>query len=202
MNIKRKYYEDELNDKIIACLEKLSSLFRNLFWQITKEKKLSPIQIQFLLYLNRHPAQMRKVSQLSQEFSLTPATVSEAIAALEKKGFLSRNENMGDKRTRIINLTKEGKKIIKELAKWPNLFKEPLSKLQEKEKENNVLFLMKLIALLQEEGLINVARMCLCCQHFVQNKNPNSDKPHYCSFLEKDIGIKELQVDCLMHKQI
>jgi len=190
-----------LDDKIIACIEKLSFVIRNLYWQITKEKKLSPIQIQFLLYLNKHPNEMRKVSLIAKEFNLTQATVSEAINSLKKKELIMKEKFEGDKRMQILSLTSKGKKLMKDLDKWAILFREPLSKLQEEEKGSSIIFLMKLIALLQEAGVISIARMCICCQHFIMNKNANEQKPHYCSFLGKELGIKELQLDCVMHKK-
>ncbi len=203
MSISRKKDSSQnlIDDKIIACIERLSSVIRNLYWQITKEKKLSPIQIQFLLYLNKHPNEMRKVSQLAREFNLTQATVSEAINSLERKELIVKEKYKEDKRMQILSLTAKGKKVVKELAGWAILFREPLSKLQDEEKGRNVIFLMKFIALLQEAGVISIARMCICCQHFIMNKNADAQKPHYCSFLGKELGITELRLDCLMHKK-
>ncbi|WP_207890350.1 MarR family winged helix-turn-helix transcriptional regulator [Rubrobacter taiwanensis] len=74
--------------KIVAALERLGQVFLTLLRERAAEAGLSPIQARFLLY---HAVELRRVGQLAREFGLTPATVSDAVDALEDKGLLSRD---------------------------------------------------------------------------------------------------------------
>jgi len=42
---------ENIDSKIIAGLERISRVFRLLLWDIAKDENLSPIQIQFLIFL-------------------------------------------------------------------------------------------------------------------------------------------------------
>jgi hypothetical protein len=46
-----KEQEKNIDAKIIAGLERISRVFKLLLWDVAKEENLSPIQIQFLIYL-------------------------------------------------------------------------------------------------------------------------------------------------------
>ena len=71
-----------LDSKISAGIEKLSSVFRVLIWEQAKNLGLSPIQIQILIFLNYHSEHLATVSYLAKEFSLTKPTISDAIKIL------------------------------------------------------------------------------------------------------------------------
>ena len=84
---------DRINDidsRIALSIEKLIQVQRLLLWDVAKKYNLSPIQTQFIIFLNRHSPGLRKVSVLADEFDLTRATVSDAITSLEHKGLLQK----------------------------------------------------------------------------------------------------------------
>jgi DNA-binding MarR family transcriptional regulator len=80
----------DLDEKLIAALERLAHVLRTLLWEEGVRSRLSPIQIQTLLYLASHSEELCRVGQLAQEFNLTPATMSDAVDALEEKGLVVR----------------------------------------------------------------------------------------------------------------
>jgi hypothetical protein len=56
--------------------------------------------------------------------------------------------------------------------------------------------LVKMIRKLQEQGQIPIAKLCVTCKFFQPNRYPDSDRPHYCSFVDAPFGDRELQIDC------
>ena len=79
---------DQVRFKIIAGLDRISQALRSMMWEQGKTLGLTPIQMQCLVFLNYHSDKKRRAGQLAREFDVTPATVSQAISILIKKGFI------------------------------------------------------------------------------------------------------------------
>ncbi len=193
---------NDIDSKISFAIERLFTVYRNLMWDKVKELNLSPIQLQFILYLRKYPQNMRNVSSISSEFRLTKATVSDALSALERKKIVFKEKNIKDKRFSTINLTEKGMRLAESLEIWDSPIKKILKNLPENEKEKILLFFIKLIDSLRNEGLINAVRMCLSCSHFKRNITPNNDKPYLCELTGKAFSEKELKIDCLSHSSL
>ena len=176
--------------------KRISQIFRILLWEKTKKFKLSPIQIQFLLYLNTHKTHFRTVSNLAKEFGLTRATVSDAIRVLVEKELLLKKVSPKDGRVFILELSPKGKKIADELANWINPVKEQLKKFPEELKNTVLLFLMELIASFQKIKIIDIARICIICRYFKKNAHPGSKKPHHCLLTDQPLAVSDLKFDC------
>lgn len=189
-----------VDDKIILSIERLTSVFRLLLWDIAKTKKLSPIQIQFLLYLRRQPKNRRTVSQLAREFGLTKATVSDAVRVLNEKGLVSRVQSPKDGRVQTLNLTSAGRRLALKLGDWPLAVKERLKGFSPEVKEAAMVFLMELIASLHDAGIIEAVGMCTSCANFRMNAGTGSSKPHFCVLTSSAIADSDLKFDCNSHE--
>ncbi len=188
---------EDVEAKIIAGMERLCQVFRWLLWNEAKAHKLSPIQIQFLVYLLFHDQSLCRVSQLAREFRLTQPTVSDAVAALEAKGLVTKEPWPNDRRVTTLRLTPAGRELATHLAEWANVLRPHVEEaLTPEERQQFMLALMRLIASLQEAGIISIARMCLTCRFFQPNHMPDSATPHYCRLLEKPLSNAELRLDC------
>lgn len=183
----------DVDSKIAAALERLTQAFRVLLWEKNKTENLSPIQIQLLVYLLYHPADKATLGQLAREFTLTPATISDAITTLEKKTLVTRKWQKTDRRVAVANLTTEGRKTARKLSTWANLLRENLTRVGSSEKAIVLKVLMQLIASLQQAGVITVARMCITCKYFQPHAHPHT---HHCRLLDKPLREDELRLDC------
>jgi len=189
--------ENNINDKIIFLMEKLSGIFRFLMWNTIKSEGLSPIQLQFLLYLKKHSEKLSTVSNLSREFGLSNATVSDAITSLMKKGLvLKKRRRQGDRRVVILTLTPSGKKTVDKLGRWNSVLNEYLKRFSHSEREMILLFLMELIGALFNDGVISSARMCITCNNHSRYIGDNGKIEHHCSLLKKSFDTKYLRVEC------
>ena len=191
---------DDVNAKIVAALERLSQVFRSRLREEAWARDLSPTQAQFLIYLLYHDVELRRVSQLAREFDLTQATVSDAVASLETKGLVRREQWPEDRRVVTLWLTPEGEKLATTLSEWADPVRERLERFPPQEREAAMHFLIGLIGSLQRSGLITVARMCVTCSFFRQDIHPGEASPHHCALLDVPLGRADLRVDCPEHE--
>lgn len=180
-----------LDNKIVAGLERLSQVFRILLWEKAKEYSLSPIQIQLLIFIQHHSADKTTVSYLAQEFNFTKPTISDAIKVLEQKNLIKKNTDSEDTRSYTIQLTASGKKIVIETENFANPITEIITKSNEADKlilwEN----ISNLISLLNRQEIISVQRTCFNCRHYtIKNKNA------FCSLLNQKLLTKDIRIDC------
>lgn len=194
------HQHQDVDSKIAAALERLSQAFRVLLWEKNKDYNLSPIQIQFLVYLLYHAAEQGTIGQLAKEFTLTPATVSDAITTLEKKKLVFRERCQDDRRLAFVSLTADGKKIARKLSTWANVIQENLAQFDAIEKVVVMKFLMRLIESLQQARVITIARMCITCKFFQPDAHPHAKAPHHCRLLDKPLANSELRLDCPEHE--
>jgi DNA-binding MarR family transcriptional regulator len=153
-----------------------------------------------LIYLLYHDVELRRVSQLAREFDLTQATVSDAVASLETKGLVQREQWPEDRRVVTLRLTKDGEKLAATLSEWADPVREHLERFSPEEREAVMSFLIGLIGSLQRSGLITVARMCVTCNFFRQDIHPGEPSPHHCGLLDVPLGRADLRVDCPEHE--
>jgi len=190
----------DVDNKIVASLERLSQVFRVLLREEAQGHGLSPIQAQFLVHLLFHDIELRRVGRLAEEFNLTRATVSDAVGSLEEKGLIHREPWPEDKRVVTLGLTSVGEKLAAELSNWANIVKEHLTASSPEEKEIVMRFLMRLIASLQRTGVITVSRMCVTCRFFRPDEHPCSDSPHHCALLDSPLAGSDLRINCPEHE--
>jgi DNA-binding MarR family transcriptional regulator len=192
----------DVDARIVAALERLSQVFRVRLREEARRRNLSPIQAQFLVYLLHHDVVLRRVSQLAREFDLTQATVSDAVASLETKGLLRREQWPEDRRVVTLRLTPEGDGLATSLSNWADPIREHVEGFSKGERETAMGFLMELAGSLQRSGLITVARMCVTCRFFRRDVRPGEASPHHCGLLNLPLGGSDLRVDCPEHEAL
>ncbi len=188
--------EQSTNKKITYGLERLSKAFRVLLWEESKQYKISPIQIQILIFCSTHKQEDLKVGFLANEFDLTKATISDSVKVLIKKGLLLKKVNLKDSRSFTVALTNEGKKIVQNTHKYSAAIDEAINKLPE---ENQTILLNSILHVIHElnqKEIISTQRMCLTCHYYCGNTERN----HFCKLLNKPLKSKDLQIDCSDHK--
>jgi DNA-binding MarR family transcriptional regulator len=180
-----------LNNKIVAGLERLSQVFRILLWEKAKEHSLSPIQIQLLIFIQHHSADKTTVSYLAQEFNFTKPTISDAVKVLEQKKLIKKITDSIDTRSYSIQLTASGKKIVSETENFANPITKLISASTIAEKEILWKTLSMLIIQLNNLKVISVQRTCHNCKYYLlKNQKP------FCSLLETKLLQEDIRIDC------
>jgi len=194
------FQHGNVDAKIVASLERLSEVFRVLLWEAAKDRDLSPLQIQLLVYLRHHPPDFGRVGELARRFDLTSATVSDAVGTLAEKGLVEKEPDPNDRRARVLALTDKGTETADELGDWAEAVREGLEGSSEEDKTAVLQVLTDLISALEQQGVITRARMCRTCRFFGEDAHEDPAAPHHCNLLDMPLAPDDLRVDCPEHE--
>ena len=166
-----------LDNKIVAGLDRISQVFKTLLWGKSKTYNLSPIQIQLLIFIEYHSEEKTTISYLSQEFNLAKPTISDTIKTLEQKQFIKKIVDKNDSRSYRIKLTQTGKNIVAnsnqndKLVLWESI--------------------TNIIQQLNELKIISVQRTCFNCKFYSDNNNIS-----FCNLLNQNLKTEDIRIDC------
>lgn len=187
-------------EQLAAGLAKIGLVIRHQAWKSGTDTGLSPTQSQVLALLHaRASGGGLMVSAIAAELALTPATVSDSVSALERKGLVSRVRDAHDRRAVRVSLTPEGVSHVRGAALWPDTLLSAIDTLGPDEQAAFVRGLVKMIYSLQQSGLVPVARMCPTCTYFRPHAHANSAAPHHCAYVDAPLAQADLRVDCADH---
>ncbi|WP_220761567.1 MarR family winged helix-turn-helix transcriptional regulator [Flavobacterium sp. UMI-01] len=180
-----------LDNKIVAGLERISQVFKTLLWEKSKAFNLSPIQIQLLIFIQHHASNQCTVSYLAQEFNISKPTVSETIKILEQKKYIQKVVDAVDTRSYRVILTARGEEIVFETESFTNPLTEIVSQSSIEDKITLWKNISSMILQLNKMNIITIQRSCYNC-HYFSNEN---DKP-FCGLLNQELEVEAIRMDC------
>ena len=182
--------------KIVAALEKIAEVFRVLLWTEAKEHKLSPIQMQLLIFIKYHNSdKQRRIASMAREFNLTKATISDSIKVLEQKGLIKRTDDAFDSRSFNFSLTDQGMKLTGMIENFTLPLDGAIATLSTQQKDQFLMSLLDLIFRVNQTGIISTQRMCYSCFYYRGDMQQN----HFCNLMQKPLAIDELRIECPEH---
>ncbi len=190
----------DLDTRIVAAIERLSTATRSAMRQVTKNYQLTPLQLQILAYVAASGPEVT-MGKLAAHLGLRPPTITDAVVALEQKRLLERARSPHDARTVHLRVLTAGKKVLTRLTTWSKVLREQLELLSDQEKGLLLNALLFLIRGFQQAGLISLTRMCTTCVFFEPDRYSDPQSPHYCRLLEQPLRLVQLQVDCPDHQR-
>jgi DNA-binding MarR family transcriptional regulator len=180
----------------VAALEKISEVFRVLLWTEAKEHKLSPIQMQLLIFIKYHNSdKQRRIASMAREFNLTKATISDSIKVLEQKGLIKRTDDAFDSRSFNFSLTDQGTKLTGMIENFTLPLDGAIATLSPLQKDQFLMSLLDLVFRLNQTGIISTQRMCYSCFYYRGDMKQN----HFCNLMQKPLAIDELRIECPEH---
>jgi DNA-binding MarR family transcriptional regulator len=191
----------DLDTKLVAALERIGQALRVELRELAAEEGLTPTQAQILLRLGAESPPRRRVGALAQALDVRQPTISDAVAALERKGLVERGRDRADARAASLRLTARGRAVGDRLAAWDERSRAELLRLPRKAREESLGLLLDLIAGLQRAGVVGVARTCPTCRFFRFGAHPHPVRPHHCALLDVPLGAGDLRLDCPEHEQ-
>ncbi|GLV47269.1 hypothetical protein TJA_04420 [Thermus sp. LT1-2-5] len=177
----------DAEEKLLFLLERLAQAERALLTQKAHRLGLSATQAQLLLHLAARP---QGVVDLAHLLALTPATVSEALGALERKGLLAREKDPEDKRRSRLGLTPKGRRLAEALGDYLDPVRRALTGMDQKAL---LLPLMRLLEGLVRQGVMADTGMCLTCRHL------RAEGGFRCALLELTLTPEDLRLACPDH---
>ena len=184
---------------ILAVFERISQVLRSSLWEHAKKENLSPIQIQFLIYIASQPGRFSTVSEIAREFSLTSPTVSDAIKSLEIKKLLQRIHSRKDKRKHLLTLTREGQNITHKLKQWSDPYYTCLKKHPARQKRHVIKFLLEFLTSLGETGFMQDLKSCFSCDFLLQEESENNERKR-CILRNVTLNDMDFQLNCADYK--
>ncbi len=181
---------DDQQAKIIASIERLSTLFKSNLQDTAKKYKLTPLQTQLLIFIDEHHPNLCSVTLLSEEFSVTKATISDSAKTLVNKGYLTKVSSRADARAFHFEIADSAKSMLTELSKFGQSMATVLQPLQNSEIDTLSELTLKMIHLFQQQDLIPT-RMCYACRFY----SPTDDGFH-CELMKADLDNNSIRLDC------
>ncbi|WP_240695389.1 MarR family transcriptional regulator [Thermus caldilimi] len=169
-------------------LERLAQAERALLTRRAHRLGLTALQAQLLLHLSERPY---GVVALAELLALTPATVSEALTTLERKGFLSRAKDPGDGRRWLLKPTEKGLRMAQALKGYAGPLHQALGKVSHQ--EGLLLGLTELLAELVRQGTVPETGLCLTCRHL------RREEGFFCALLSLALTPWDLRLACPDH---
>lgn len=185
--------------RIAQALTKIGIALKATAWQGSERSGLTPTQGQALGLLTRQGMESPRMRDLAEELGVTPASASEVVTALVKKGLLRKVKDAADGRSTRVKLTTRGKRAAEDAASWGDFLSEAASWLPPEHAGVMVESLLRMIKLMQDDGRIAAARMCPTCVHFRAFQHTDAQRPHHCALLNSALGCEHLRVDCDEH---
>jgi DNA-binding MarR family transcriptional regulator len=190
----------DLDTKLVAALERVGQALRVELRERAMDEGLSPTQAQILLRLASEQSG-RRVGALAAALDVRQPTISDAVAALERKGLIERHPDAGDARAAALVLTAQGRAVGGRIGAWDERARAELRRLPRQARQASLTLLLDLIAGLQEAGVVGVARTCPTCRFFRFQVRPGTARPHRCALLDMPLGPGDLRLDCPEHEQ-
>jgi DNA-binding MarR family transcriptional regulator len=184
--------------RIATAISKIGLAVRHAAWTAVLPYGLTPTQGEILAILRRIPAGVRP-SALAAELGITRATVTDALAALARKGLVRLAALPQDRRGRLVRVTRDGARAAVRAVTWPDILRDAARALSVEEQGVLLRILLKLIRELQERGRIVPARMCVSCQFFRPYTHADPARPHHCAFVDAAFGDPDLRIECPDH---
>lgn len=183
---------------VATGLAKLGLVLRHHAWEERGRTGLTPTQAQAVAALAARGAS--SVGNIARLLAVSQPTASDAIAALEAKGLVTKTRGT-DRRVQLVDLTADGREAATSAAEWPDALLEAVDALDASEQAAFLRGLSTMIEALQRRGRIPVQRMCTTCRFFRPDAYPESTRPHHCAFVDAPFGDRELRLDCPDHEQ-
>lgn len=182
--------------KIIAGMERLSTIYRAILQSEVNNIELSPLQIQMITLIGFQKKSLCTTTIIAKELSVTKGTVSDSIRVLMNKDLVKKNRSNKDSRSFVFTLTQKGKAKLKRLNFVTETINHSIGQLNDNDISDIWKSLAKLLASLQQIGGIP-SRMCYTCQHYEPIKS--SANKFQCNLLDKQLDVKYIRLDCQEH---
>ena len=190
--------DEPLDKRLTTGLAKVGIALKQQAWAEAGGRGLTPTQGQALALLRANPAGLR-LGELAGQLGVTAATTSDSVAALHRKGLVSKGQLAGDGRAVLVRLTPAGVREGAAAAAWPDFLLEAGDELSPAGQAAFLRALVTMIRTLQARGRVPVARMCVSCRFFRPYRHPGQRLPHHCAFVDAPFGDGDLRLDCPDH---
>lgn len=191
------YRRDSLAGQAAIALYRISQAINHVFRERGTARKLSPAQIQTLLFLRHARPGVHTIGGLAQRLAATYATTSGVVDALESKQLVERQPLPEDQRTVTLRLTDKGVQEAEALENVLDEVESAIAELPEAERQMFIRATQSIVRRLQRAGHVQVYEMCWNCQFFRKDAHPDDPSgPHHCAFMDAPLPEPNTYLEC------
>ena len=114
-----------MNPRILYLIKRAEIEVTSRMSRAFEEFDITPIQFTILYFVDYDKGDLSS-AQLSRRFSMTPQSMNELVAVLERKKLLKKSVDPAHKRILRLSLTAKGKKLLKDCNAALDLLEESL----------------------------------------------------------------------------
>lgn len=180
-------------DQIIPSLERLARLAR----AGEHGGGLNPAQWEALRYLARANRFSNSPGALTRYLGATKGTISQTLMSLERKGFITKTERVGERRSVSLVLTPRGHEALAGNS-WVRLAA-AAENLGHKTRRRLAKGLRELLATELSHGNHESFGQCPTCRFFRENNKGKG--PHHCMYFDASLNETEIHQICYAHQE-
>lgn len=181
--------DPDIGGKVAAALERIGAVRRRVVQASATQAGISVLQAEIVRLLANGAARPRG-TDLAVELAVSVPTVSDAVAALRRKGLATQQPGT-DARTKDLRLTAAGRALAATLDEALSGFRRAAGAAG----DQGLSAALAVIEGLWREGMIAVDRSCITCAHHVAGQTPAGR----CALLDRELTPSTLRVDCPEH---
>ena len=186
---------EDTDGRMIAWpLERLARVMRSR----EHEEGLNPAQWEALRFLSRANRFSNSPVALTRYLGATKGTISQTLIALERKGFLTRSQRTGGRKSLSLSLTPKGREVLLR-DPWAGLAM-AADNLGGKTRRRMQRGLDELLAEELRRGRLASFGVCISCRYFRQGgRMADARGPHLCMLFEDALSNEDAQHICIEH---
>ncbi|MFQ5400591.1 MAG: MarR family winged helix-turn-helix transcriptional regulator [Anaerolineae bacterium] len=162
-----------------------------------KTHRLSPAQMQTLLFLEFARPGVCTIGGVANRLAVSYATASGVVDALERKQLVERRPFPADRRTITLSLTEEGSQEAARLEDLLDEVETAVNTLPAAEQQALVRAAQAIVRQLHTAGYVQVYEMCWGCHFFQQDAHPDDPHgPHHCAFMDAPLPEPQTYLEC------
>ncbi|PWB82203.1 MAG: MarR family transcriptional regulator [Methylocystaceae bacterium] len=182
-------------------LDRIGAVMRADQWGVAEEAGLTPTQLHALTFIAGRGDAGIRLRAVAEHLGVTQPTATDSIAALVRKGLLTKLADPKDARAVAIRITPAGCDVVRAIGLAITSTERALESLSAKEQSTLLELVIKTIRALQEAKAIPPQRLCVTCRHFRAYVHENAELPHHCAFVDAAFGGRHLRLDCGEHDE-
>lgn len=162
-----------------------------------KVMRLSPAQIQSLLFLKYARPGVRTIGGLANRLGVAYATSSGVADALERKRLIQRVPLPEDQRVITLRLTPQGESKAEMLEDVLDEIESTVNSLPDAEQAALLRATQAVVRHLQSAGYVRIYEMCWGCQFFQRDAHSDDPRgPHHCAFMDAPLPEPNIYFEC------
>ncbi|MFQ5433284.1 MAG: MarR family winged helix-turn-helix transcriptional regulator [Anaerolineae bacterium] len=192
-----RYRRETPSGQVTIAFYRISQAIGHLLRVRGESHRLSPAQIQALLFLRHARPGVCTIGGVANRLTVSYATASGVVDALERKQLVKRRPSPTDRRTITLSLTGEGSREAIQLEDLLDEVETAVNTLPEAEQQALVRAAQTIVRQLQTADYVQVYEMCWDCQFFQQDAHPNDPLgPHHCAFVDAPLPEPQTYLEC------